>query len=95
MEGIQRFQEAKILYCPGKASNAGGVLEGLYTHFHHLGYHHRAAAATWREIIEEAQARFLCMLKAWFGNLSLFNVVRDYLMIRFIEVVMVRVWERA
>ena len=25
LEGIQAFQAAKILYCPGKASNAGGV----------------------------------------------------------------------
>ena len=24
-EAVQIFQEAKILYCPGKASNAGGV----------------------------------------------------------------------
>ena len=87
--------EAPSWVVVAEASNAGGVLEGLYTHFHHLGYHHRAAAATWREIIEEAQARFLCMLKAWFGNLSLFNVVRDYLMVRFLEVVMVRVWKRA
>ena len=24
-EGVKVFQDAKILYCPGKASNAGGV----------------------------------------------------------------------
>jgi len=91
--------EAPSTVVVANASNAGGVLEGLHTHFHDLGYHHRAAEDTWREIIEEKKTRLVGMIKkvvrsttrplipSGSGRLDRPLTLRDYLVVRGLEFV--------